>query len=129
MFCASWPKNLAVNVLAPQIAGVLLDEAAIGVYSNKTTSTRILPINDYRDLRPLRGAPPWIVIIPYQTTPYPHQAGSAATAASKGTVDAVGLLGAAPLMDMQFEILDTPNPAPLLTLGGALPAPITNLRN
>ena len=44
MFFAHWPSTVSDEAFEAQVAGMLLDEMAIGVYTNKTTSSRILPV-------------------------------------------------------------------------------------
>ena len=98
MFFAHWPSTVSDEAFEAQVAGMLLDEMAIGVYTNKTTSSRILPVPYAYD--PNR----WVVLM-----------------------GGGGLLGNAPVMDMQFDAL----PPPVVFVGhlGALPAPLTSFRN
>jgi len=98
MFIAYWPQTLSQEDFQAHIGGMLLDEMAIGVYTNKTTSSRIIPV-------PWAPQPDfWVVLM-----------------------GGAGLLGNAPIMDLQFDTLPAPNA--LLNLSGALPAPITSFRN
>ena len=77
---------------------MLLDEMAIGVYTNKTTSSRIIPV----PWKPMKDF--WVVLM-----------------------GGAGLLGNAPIMDLQFDSL--PAPTTFVNHTGALPAPITSFRN
>jgi uncharacterized protein (UPF0210 family) len=98
MFVAHWPQSLSEEDFKAHIGGMLLDEMAIGVYTNKTTSARIVPV-------PWEPADDvWVVLM-----------------------GGAGLLGNAPIMDLQFDTL--PAPKDLLKLKGAFPAPITSFRN
>jgi hypothetical protein len=98
MFFAHWPPDLDDKAFEAQVAGMLLDEMAIGIYTNKTTSSRIMPVP--------YGYDPnlWVVIM-----------------------GGGGLLGNAPVMDMDFSRL--PPPSTFVGLQGALPAPLTSFRN
>jgi uncharacterized protein (UPF0210 family) len=98
MFIAHWPKTLIQEDFKAHIGGMLLDEMAIGVYTNKTTSARIIPVQ----WKPKDDL--WVVLM-----------------------GGAGLLGNAPVMDLQFDTL--PAPKKLLKLSGAFPAPITSFRN
>jgi uncharacterized protein len=98
MFIAYWPQNLSQDDFRAHIGGMLLDEMAIGIYTNKTTSSRVIPI-------------PWAPKTDFWAV----------------LMGGAGLLGNAPIMDLQFGTL--PAPAALLNLSGALPAPITSFRN
>ena len=98
MFVAYWPQDLDDATFEAHIAGMLLDEMAIGVYTNKTTSSRILPV-PYAPQQNL-----WVVLM-----------------------GGGGLLGCAPIMDLDFSSL--PSPATFVGRNGALPAPITSFRN
>lgn len=98
MFFAHWPASVSDEAFEAQVAGMLLDEMAIGVYTNKTTSSRILPVPYAYD--PNR----WVVLM-----------------------GGGGLLGNAPVMDMQFSEL--PPPSVFINRLGALPAPLTSFRN
>jgi uncharacterized protein (UPF0210 family) len=44
MYFATWPSNVSDKTFKAQVAGMLLDEMVIGVYTNKITSSRIKPI-------------------------------------------------------------------------------------
>jgi len=99
MFIAYWPQDMTDANFEAQIAGMLLDEMAIGVYTNKTTSCRIVPV---------QFMPPesyWFVVL----------------------MGGAGLLGYAPVMDLGFDAL--PAPTTLVGREGSLPAPITSFRN
>jgi uncharacterized protein (UPF0210 family) len=79
MFIAYWPQDLDNATFEAHIAGMLLDEMAIGVYTNKTTSSRIVPV-------PYAPQPNlWMVLM-----------------------GGGGLLGTAPIMDMKFSNLPAP---------------------
>lgn len=79
MFFAAWPSNVSDETFEAQVAGMLLDEMAIGVYTNKTTSSRIIPV------------------------PYEHDPNLWVVIMGGG-----GLLGNGPVMDMQFATLPPP---------------------
>lgn len=98
MFAAYWPQDLSDGTFEAHVAGMFLDEMAIGVYTNKTTSARILPV-PYVPRQSL-----WVVLM-----------------------GGAGLLGNAPIMDLNFSSL--PSPEKFVGRNGALPAPITSFRN
>jgi hypothetical protein len=46
MFGVHWPEDWSEEDMANLIGGVILDEAAIGVYNQKCVSVRLIPVND-----------------------------------------------------------------------------------
>ncbi len=78
MFAAYWPQNISQSAFKAHIGGMLLDQMSIGIYANKTTSCRILPV----PYEPKSNF--WVIFL-----------------GSK-------LFGSAPVLDMQFSTLPPP---------------------
>jgi uncharacterized protein (UPF0210 family) len=94
------PESLGRGCFEDAVAGMLLDEAAIGVYCNKTTSVRLIAV--HHPPAPNR----WVVLL-----------------------GGAGLLGASPIFDAGLDRLPLPSRFVHRSNKGRIPAPITSLRN